>query len=161
MVWVDYIFLAVLLVTAITGFVRGVRWESFAVCVWVLGLLVAVGWCSEFSVFLGQFTSRPVVKVAAAFVTLLLVTLTLGSVIGYLLGDGLARASWFGRLLGLLAGGIRGLIITLLVVLLAGLTSLPFEPWWREAQFIAPFQKIVLRLRGHMPVGLARYIHYE
>jgi membrane protein required for colicin V production len=92
---------------------------------------------------------------------LLVITLVLGSLIGYLLGESLGSASFLDRLLGLFFGAVRGAVIIAVMVMLAGLTSLPLEPWWHEARLILPFQQVVLRVRDNIPSDLARYIHYE
>lgn len=161
MIWVDYALAGLLVISAIMGLLRGFRVEAYAALIWVLGIAVSWFFCSEFSVFLNDFISRPVLKIAVAFIGLLSITLVLGSVIGYLLGDALIHTDFLGRLLGVFMGAVRGLVIASVIVLLAGLTPLPAEAWWHEAQLIFPLQQVVLRLRDSIPSDFGRYINYE
>ncbi|NOT84341.1 MAG: CvpA family protein [Methylococcaceae bacterium] len=161
MIWVDYALLGLLTISAIMGLLRGFRVEVYALLIWILGVCVSCIFCSELSIFLKDFISDPVLKIAVAFLGLLSFTLVVGSLIGYLLGEALVRTDFLGRLLGVLMGGMRGLVIVSVLVLLAGLTPMPTEAWWHEAQLIFPFQKIVLRLRDSIPSDLARNINYE
>jgi membrane protein required for colicin V production len=71
---------------------------------------------------------------------------------------GLAPAD---RALGAVFGVMRGLIIVLVVVVLAGLTPLPREPFWRDAVLSGPFETTALALRPHLPEGLASRLRYR
>jgi membrane protein required for colicin V production len=72
--------------------------------------------------------------------------------------SGLAPAD---RALGSVFGLVRGLIIVLVVVLLAGLTPLPREAFWREAALSGPFETAALALRPYLPGGLAQRMKYR
>ena len=56
---------------------------------------------------------------------------------------------------------MRGLIIVLVVVVLAGLTPLPGEPFWHEALLSRPFEAAAQALRPYLPEGLARRLRYR
>jgi len=62
--------------------------------------------------------------------------------------SGLAPAD---RALGSLFGLVRGLLLVLVIVLLAGLTPLPRQPFWRDAFLSGPFETAALALRPHLP----------
>jgi len=68
---------------------------------------------------------------------------------------------WLDRWLGALFGLARGVIIVGVAVLLAGLTSLPREPFWRNAMFSAPFEAMVLNALPWLPQGIAKHINYD
>ncbi|MCX7086547.1 MAG: CvpA family protein [Methylococcales bacterium] len=148
-------------ICAVIGLLRGFRVELYTLLVWVIGSGIGLIFCREFAEILSLFISQPVFKMAGAFISLLSITLVLGSLIGYLLGESLTQAGLFSRLMGFFVGGARGLLLIAVIVMLAGLTPLPTEPWWHEAQLIFPFQKLVLQLRDAIPSDLARYINYE
>src|SRR2546427_1303960 len=86
---------------------------------------------------------------------------------GWIVGRSLSsavRASGLGpadRALGSVFGLVRGLIIVLVVVLLAGLTPLPREAFWREAALSGPFETAALALRPYLPAGLAQRMKYR
>jgi membrane protein required for colicin V production len=56
---------------------------------------------------------------------------------------------------------VRGLLVVLVVVLLAGLTPLPREPFWRDAFLSGPFETAALALRPHLPARLGQHLKYR
>jgi len=72
--------------------------------------------------------------------------------------SGLAPAD---RALGLLFGVVRGLLVVLVIVLLAGLTPLPRERFWRDAFLSGPFESVALALRPHLPARLGQHLKYR
>ena len=52
------------------------------------------------------------------------------------------------------------MIVLILLVLLAGVTSLPSEPWWKQSKLIPPFQSLALWLRTQIPSGLAAQVKF-
>jgi len=76
----------------------------------------------------------------------------------------IARSAGLGasdRMLGGAFGTARGLLIVLAVVLVAGLTPLPREPFWRDAVLSGPFETAVVALRPFLPEELGRRIRYR
>jgi membrane protein required for colicin V production len=65
------------------------------------------------------------------------------------------------RFLGMIFGCARGLVVVEVMIMLAGLTSLPEDPWWKESRFIPSFQSLALWLRDHNPSGMAGFINYR
>jgi membrane protein required for colicin V production len=51
-------------------------------------------------------------------------------------------------------GITRGVIVVSLVVMLAGLTPLPEDTWWKESVLIPPFQSLAVWLRDFIPIGM-------
>ena len=72
--------------------------------------------------------------------------------------SGLAPAD---RALGSLFGLVRGLLVVLVIVLLAGLTPLPREPFWRDAFLSGPFETAALALRPYLPSRLGQHLKYR
>jgi membrane protein required for colicin V production len=88
--------------------------------------------------------------VAAAFVGLVLSLLTRSAGLG-----------WTDRSLGACFGAVRGLLVVLAAVLVAGLTPLPQQPFWRNAVLSGPFETAVIALRPFLPGDMARRIKYR
>ncbi len=117
----------------------------------------------EFSFFLESTIRYPAVRIAASFMALCAITLSLGGFIGFLLNilakkTGLTFMERFG---GMIFGVVRGLIVVTVVVILAGLTPLPKDSWWTESTLIPPFQLLATWLRDHFSPGMAEYISYR
>ncbi|MFN9738466.1 MAG: CvpA family protein, partial [Pseudomonadota bacterium] len=65
------------------------------------------------------------------------------------------------RLLGLLFGAARGVLLVTVLVVLAGLTPLPRDPWWAQSRLIPWFQGIAVGLAPHLPARLRDSIDFS
>jgi len=91
------------------------------------------------------------------------VVLLIGWIVGMALSSavrasGLAPAD---RALGVLFGLVRGFVVVLVIVLMAGLTPLPRTPVWRDAFLSGPFETVALALRPHLPARLGQHLKYR
>lgn len=164
MIWVDFVIIGLVSIYLITGLMRGFGKEVFSLVFWILGVWVGLNFSREFSRFLEPTIGYPPARIAASFACLFVITLVLGALIGFLLGDEVVNKSgltFSDRFLGLIFGCIRGLVVVAVMIMLAGLTPLPEDSWWKESQFIPPFQSLALWLRDHNPSGMAGYINYR
>lgn len=163
MIWIDYAILALIAVSLIIGLVRGFVKEAFSLLMWVLAIWVGLNFSREFSGFLTSLISLPSARIAAAFAILFFITLILGGAIGFLLGELIKKTGLTGtdRFAGMLFGIVRGMVVVAVCVMLAGLTPLPEDSWWKESVLIPPFQSLALWLREQLPAGLAGYVHYR
>jgi membrane protein required for colicin V production len=64
------------------------------------------------------------------------------------------------RGLGALFGVVRGLAIILALVVAAGFTPLPKEPWWTGATFSPLAEQGVRAIKSLVPEPVAQWIHY-
>jgi membrane protein required for colicin V production len=65
------------------------------------------------------------------------------------------------RVLGALFGLVRGVLLLVALVLLAGLTPLPRERAWRNAVLSQPLEGAAILVRTYLPGPLASRIHYQ
>ncbi|MCH6582848.1 MAG: hypothetical protein IH808_07480 [Proteobacteria bacterium] len=63
--------------------------------------------------------------------------------------------------LGGLAGAAVGVAVVVVVFLLAGLTSLPSNGWWRHAYLTPFFESIASFVVDFLPSDIARHIRYS
>lgn len=164
MIWVDFVIIGLVFIYLVTGLIRGFGREVFSLVFWLLGVWVGLNFSREFSRFLESTISYPPARIAASFACLFVITLVLGALIGFLLGEELINNSgltFSDRFLGMIFGCIRGLVVVAVMIMLAGLTPLPEDSWWKESQFIPPFQSLALWLRDHNSSSMAGYINYR
>jgi len=162
MIWIDYTIIGLILISSMIGLLRGFIREAFSLIIWVIAIWVGLTFSREFSAFLEDFISIPSARIATAFAILFLVTLILGALISYLLAELVKKTGLTGsdRFAGMIFGIARGLVVVAIIVMLAGLTPLPEDAWWRESVLIPPFQSLAVWLRDHIPSGLAGYVNY-
>jgi membrane protein required for colicin V production len=114
-------------------------------------------------VVLQKVISYPSARIATAFGILFFMTLILGGLISFILNHLIEKTGLTGtdRLLGLLFGVLRGAVLVSIMVMLAGVSPLPEDPWWKQSLLIPPFQSLAVWLKDHIPSDLAGYIHYR
>ncbi len=163
MIWIDYAIIALVFISSVIGLFRGFIKEAFSLLLWVLAIWIGLNFSREFSTFLEGMITYPSARIAAAFALLFFITLILGSLISYLLGELIEKTGLTGsdRFAGMIFGIFRGMVVVSLAIMLAGLTPLPEDPWWKESTLIPPFQAFAVWLRDHIPSGMASYINYR
>jgi len=162
MIWVDYTIIGLILISSVIGLLRGLIREAFSLVIWVVAIWIGLTFSREFSGFLEGFINYPSARIATAFAVLFFTTLILGALISYLLGELVKKTGLTGsdRFAGMIFGIARGLVVVAIIIMLAGLTPLPEDSWWKESVLIPPFQALAVSLRDHIPSGMAGYVNY-
>lgn len=162
MSWLDIVILAVVLLSTVISLVRGFVREAFSLAVWVLAFWVSWSFFRDLEVPLREWISSPTARLGIAFAALMVVTLVLGGLVNFLIIQLVERTGMSGtdRLVGMVFGAARGILLVAVIVLLAGLTTLPDEAWWRESQLVAYFEELALWLRDLLPPEIAERFRY-
>lgn len=159
----DYIVIAIVSASIVLGVWRGVVGEIIALVAWVLAFFAARWWGSEVANALQTVISDPALRLVAAWglvfvVVLILMALLRLAVRGLLKVLGLSPTD---RLLGMIFGVLRGLVIVLFLVAVAGMTMVPKEKWWVEAYFSAPLETAVMASEPWLPLEVAKRIRFR
>ncbi len=162
MIWIDYTIVGLILISSVIGLLRGFFREAFSLVIWVAAIWIGLTFSREFSVYFDALISYPSARIATAFAVLFFMTLILGGLISYLLGELVKKTGLTGtdRFVGMFFGIARGMVVVAIIIMLAGLTPLPEDPWWKESTLIPPFQSLAVWLRDHIPSGMAGYVNY-
>lgn len=159
----DYVVIAVLALSALLGWMRGVVGEILALVSWVIAFVVAGMASSTVAPWLPASVSgadlRIVVAWAVTFVAVLLLV-----AIGRLLLKALLKAAGLGgldRLMGAGFGVLRGVVIVLVLAIAGGLTPLPASAWWRTASLSLPVETAVIAVKPWLPQALAMRLKYR
>jgi membrane protein required for colicin V production len=161
MLWIDYVIIGIIALSAIISVVRGFVKEVLSLAAWVLAFWVALTFSPQFSVLLSDYISTPSVSLFSAFAALFIVTLILSALVNHLIATIVEKTGLSGtdRMLGVLFGILRGVAIVTLLVLLAAATPMPNDAWWQNAVLIEHFEKLAIWARQFFPVGLAQYVN--
>jgi len=161
--WVDFVLIGIISVSLLISLVRGFVREALSLAAWVLAFWVSWTFFRELAVHLEPWVSVPSLRLGLAFAVLLLVTLILGAMVNFLISQLVERTGLTGtdRLLGMFFGVARGVVLVAILVLLAGLTPIPNDPWWQESRLIPYFQELAVWLRGFLPVDVAKMFNYS
>lgn len=159
----DYAVLAVVAASVLLGLWRGVVSEILALVAWVAAFLAARAEAAEVANWLAAQIADPALRLAAAYVLVVLAVLAVFSLLRLVLKL-LLRAVGLGlldRLLGGAFGALRGVLVVLVAILVAGMTPLPKMEWWREATLSPPLETAVLAARPWLPADAAKRIRYR
>jgi len=162
MAWFDYGVLTVLGLSLLLGALRGLMREMVSLAGWIAAFVLATTFSGIVAVQMPE-SLGPLLSGLLSFLLIFIGVLLLSGMVGLVLSL-LVRAVGLGfldRLLGAAFGVVRGVAIALLAVLLAGLTPLPREPFWRQAVLSGPFETVALALGPYLPEGLAQRLKYR
>ncbi len=158
----DYAVLAVVGLSILLSMMRGFLREILALAGWVAAFFVARFYTLELAPLLPESIPSESLRLLAAFVILFLATLLVSSLLAIALSEVFKKVGlgWLDRWLGALFGLARGILIVSVLVLLAGLTSVPQDARWRNAMFSAPFEALVTSALPWLPSGIATHVKF-
>lgn len=159
----DYFILGIIGFSILVGLMRGAIREVFSVLGWVLAFYLANRFNAQVIAYMPEQIPGESVKAMAAFLVVFLLVLFVAALFALLLTS-LIKAMGLGalnRVLGGIAGFIKGGLVVCILVMLAGMSDLPKDPRWVNATFSAPFEALVLKLLPWMPSSIARHVHLD
>jgi len=160
--WVDYAILAILVVSAGISVLRGFLREAISLLGWVLAFWLALTFADDIGALFAGHISQPAMRHGVAFFAIVVVSLVGTAIVMYLVRLIIDKTEITGtdRALGIVFGIARGIVIVAILVLLAGLTEVPKDPWWRESTFLPHFQVLAVELQSLLPTDVARLFQY-
>jgi membrane protein required for colicin V production len=160
--WPDYAILAVIAISTLVGALRGFIKEVFSLLVWVAAFFVAYHFGGDVAALMEDSVTLPSARTAMAFTGLFVVVLLVGGLVNYLLGRLVETTGLSGtdRLLGGVFGAVRGLGLVLAVLLVAGLTPIPADPWWQESRTIMRMMPLVEWAASFLPKPIAEHLDF-
>ena len=159
----DYIVIAVVAASVLLGIWRGVVGEIIALVAWILAFFAARWWGDEVANSVLNAISDPELRLVAAWVLVFIVVLMLMALLrlairGLLKALGLSPTD---RLLGMIFGVARGLVIVLALVVVGSMTMAAQQKWWVEAYFSAPLETAVMAGKPWLPEEIAKRIRFR
>lgn len=138
MLWIDWVLLGVIGLSALISLVRGFVREVISVVVWGLAFWIGVRYAGVLGGFMEGLIESPTIRLGAAFAALFVLTLIVGALTNNALSALVGKTGLTGtdRALGVLFGAGRGVVIVALLVLLLGFTPVTSEQWWDRSWVI-------------------------
>lgn len=140
--WADWSILAILGTSVLISLIRGFIREAMSLAIWVAAFIVAMLFHEKLAVWYSDLIETVSLRFMAAWVTLFFAVLLVGAVVNYLLGKLVQATGLSGtdRLLGMIFGAARGLVIVMAVlIILPSLLPVKEDIWWHESQMIPYF----------------------
>lgn len=158
----DYIAIAVLALSALIGLMRGFMREILSLVAYVVAFISAIWWGPDLSNWLAHYIENGLLRTITAYGAMFLIVLLLIGLLNMALGALLDRTGLTpaDHGLGAVFGTVRGVIIILALVGLAGYTELPSEPWWRDARTSDAAVRGFQQIKSFLPPSLAQWLPY-
>ena len=149
----DIAVVVIIALSALLGWWRGFMYELFSLLGWIAAYIVARTSSDQALPYVPEAIGSESIRSATAFAALFVVTLVLSGIAAWLLSK-LAKFAGLGGVdgkFGVMFGVLRGMLVVLALVWLAGLTRLPEQAWWKNAWTSKPLQQAALYLRDYLP----------
>lgn len=142
--WVDWLFVAVLVVTGLTGFLRGLIREALGLAAWIIALMAARLLAEPVADLLSGVIDNPDGRLVLAFVLVIFAVILLCGIVIRMVH---AAVEWVGmgllnRVTGAAFGMAKGAAILVLATILLTLTPLVQMQAWQEAELRPTFEQL-------------------
>jgi membrane protein required for colicin V production len=142
--WIDAVFLAVLALSMLAGFVRGFVREALGLAAWVVALMVARVLAEPVADLMSGFIESFDARLVLAFVLVIFAVILLCGIVIRLVH---AAVEWVGmgllnRVVGAAFGVARGAVILLVATVLITFTPLAELQAWQQAELRPTFMQL-------------------
>ena len=163
MTYFDYAVIAIVGLSVVVSMMRGAVKEMLAILGWIAAFYVAKAYSPLLATFLPEGIPTEALKTLIAFVILLIAVLFLNGLITMAISGVISKVGlgWINRFLGMLFGFAKGLLISCVLVLLAGLTSLPKEQMWTDAALSEPLEMLVKSALPWLPESVSKHAKFD
>ena len=153
----DWIIVAIVLVSGAISIVRGFVKESISLATWVLAFWVALVFAGKLALLMPDALQSPTLRWVAAAVVLFMATLLVGGLTNFLVSTLVEKTGLSGtdRALGVVFGVLRGVVIVAVLLLVGGETVMRGEGWWSGSRLRPYFDPVAEWMRTHYPADMA------
>lgn len=162
MTLLDYAVLAIIGFSVLLSAIRGLVREILALAAWAVAFVVAWLFGGQLAALMPAEIPGDALRLLAGFAALFFVTLLAMSLVAMAVSQMVKSAGLAveDRLLGTMFGLARGVTVVTVLVLLAGATALPDQPFWRGAALRPVLERVAIVVRSWLPPGVGQHIRY-
>ncbi|MDX1442396.1 MAG: CvpA family protein [Gammaproteobacteria bacterium] len=156
MVWVDGVFIAVIILSSLVSLWRGFVREALSLATWILAFWIAWAFSDHAAPWFGTWLDTPSLQTVAGFALLFFVVLLVGAMINHFASLAIEKTGLTGtdRMIGMIFGLLRGGVLVSILVLVGVLLKLSRDPWWHESFLIPYFLPLAKWLMAFFPGNL-------
>lgn len=159
----DIVVIAILLVSVGLAVWRGMVREIFSLVSWLGAFWISKEFAGVVAGWLPASVSNPGLRLVIGFVSLMVLCLLVFSLLTMALVHlvKVAGLKASDRTLGAFFGLVRGIVVVVILVLVGGMTSMPRDPFWRQALLAPPLEAVALWVRPWFPAEVGRRVNFE
>lgn len=163
MTLLDYAVLTIIGFSVLLGIIRGLVREVLALAAWAIAFIVAWIFGDQLASIMPTEIPGEELRMLAGFALLFFVVLLAMSLVAMGVSQLVKSAglSVEDRLLGAMFGLVRGIAVVTVLVLLAGATALPNQPFWREAALRPVLERVAIVVKSWLPSAVSQHIRYR
>lgn len=156
----DWIFVAVLCISLVVGLWRGLVYEILSVLNWIAAFVLAQWFAPSAAQWLPLTGATEVVRYAAGFVLVFVLSLFAGGLLAFLIRKLVAAVGLrpVDRVLGGAFGLVRGVVILLVLTVVVGMTPLVKAVWWQESTGAQVSTVVLQGLKPVLPEEFGKYL---
>lgn len=161
--WLDVVIVVIIGLFVLVGVLRGFMGEILSFLTWVLSFFVAWFFSGDFTGWFVGHVQDANLRAVLVFFVLFFATFVVMTIAGHF-----ARAAWLkvssqaaDRVMGGLVGFLKGGLIVVFMVLLAGLTPFPTYRSWHASALVGYFQDVALYVAHWLPADVAHSLRYS
>jgi membrane protein required for colicin V production len=141
------------------GFVR----EILSLAGWVIAFMIAGSFANQFEPMLPSSVTGESLRILIAFVVVFISVLLVMMLVTMLLSSAIKSVGlgFIDRLFGSFFGFLRGFVVVMILVLIAGLTGLPKQPFWQQALLNRPLETAAMEVVAWLPIEISQRINFE
>lgn len=161
--WIDYTIIVIIALSVLISVMRGFVREVISLVIWIAAIAVSFIFYRYIANLLVNVIHADEVRLIISFVGLFLATLVLGMLINYLIGELVANTGLSGidRMLGIVFGIARGILVVVLLMILVGLTPITKDTAWRESVLVPHFKPLEDWLSNFLPVSVHTHMKLQ
>ncbi len=163
MTLLDYAVLTIIGFSVLLSVIRGLVREVLALAAWPVAFVIAWLFGGELAALMPEEIPSEELRQIAGFAVLFFVVLLAMSLVAMAVSQLVKSAglSVEDRLLGAVFGLVRGVAVVTILVLLAGATALPSQPFWREAALRPLLERVAIVVKSWLPLAVSQHIRYR
>ncbi len=158
--WVDWVIVGVVALSALVSLMRGLVVEVFSLLIAVAAALMSFYFAQPLAEAMLTGIELPPLRLAIAAVLIYVLTSLLGAIVLYLIRMLVKHTGLSGtdRLLGVVFGLARGLVVIVAMVWLGQLAQLNQSPWWQASSLMPSVESTAGSLSLFLPQSVREMI---
>lgn len=157
--WADYIIIGIIALSVIISLWRGLFKEVLGLTVWGVAAWLAFKYSNQAQALFENSITVPSARMAVGFGLVFIAALIGGGMISFLLGKLIKSTGLSGtdRFLGMFFGVARAGVLMIVLVMAAGFTPLPKDPWWQQSALLPHFESLADWASQFLPPNMQQY----
>ena len=150
---VDVVVIFVIFLSALFSLIRGFVKEAISLATWIIAIWIAATFAAKLSAALPDNIESEAVRQAVGFGVLFVLSLMIGALVNMLVSQLVKKTGLSGadRIFGVAFGVLRGALIVLVFVVIAGMTPLPEAEWWQSSVLLQWFEDAAMVIQEYIP----------